>query len=68
MERTTPNARAAIAGSIKPTRPTERTALYARVIGLSEREGDLLHHLVSCSDTRERAERLYMSEKALLRC
>lgn len=61
MEGSTP-ASASIAVSIEPTRPTERTALYARVVGLTERESELLHQLVGGSDTRELAQRLYMSE------
>lgn len=33
-----------------------------RWVGLTERESELLHHLVGGSDTRELAQRLYMSE------
>ncbi|MPY95374.1 MAG: LuxR family transcriptional regulator [Acidimicrobiia bacterium] len=51
-----------IAVSIEPTPPAERTALYARVIGLSDREAELLGHLVAGSDTRELARRLFVSE------
>ena len=53
---------AAIAVSIEPTTPAERTALYARVAGLSEREAELLAHLIGGSDTRELARRLFVSE------
>lgn len=51
-----------IAVSIEPTPPVERTALYARVLGLSERETELLHHLVGGTDTHELARRLFLSE------
>lgn len=50
-----------IAVSIEPTAPAERTALYARVVGLSKREEELLQHLVAGCDTRELAQRLYLS-------
>ena len=53
---------ASIAVSIEPTPPTERAALYARVAGLSERESELLTLLVAGSDTRELAERLFVSQ------
>ena len=52
----------AIAVSIELTPPTERSALYARVVGLSERESELMQHLVGGSDTRELAHRLFVSE------
>ena len=61
MEGSTPGS-GSIAVSIEPTRPTERTALYARVVGLTEREAELLRHLVGGSGTRELAQHLYMSE------
>jgi DNA-binding CsgD family transcriptional regulator len=51
-----------IAVSIELTRPNERSALYARVAGFTERESELLHHLVGGSDTRALADRLFMSE------
>lgn len=53
---------ASIAVSIEPTPPTERAALYARVAGLTERESELLMHLVAGNDTRELAQRLFVSE------
>jgi DNA-binding CsgD family transcriptional regulator len=53
---------ASIAVSIEPTPPTERAALYARIAGLSERESELLTHLVAGADTRELAKRLFVSE------
>jgi DNA-binding CsgD family transcriptional regulator len=54
--------RASIAVTMEPTPPAERTALYARVTGLSERETELLGHLVGGSDTHELARRLFVSE------
>jgi DNA-binding CsgD family transcriptional regulator len=53
---------ASIAVSIELTRPTERAELYARVVGLSEREAELLHHLVGGNDTREIGRRMFVSE------
>lgn len=61
MEGSAPG-RASIAVSIEATRPAERTALYARVVGLTEREAELLHHLVGGSDTRELAQHLFVSQ------
>ena len=51
-----------IAVSIEPTPPAERTTLYGRGVGLSERETELLHHLVGGSDTREIAGWMFVSE------
>jgi DNA-binding CsgD family transcriptional regulator len=53
---------ATIAVSIELTRPTERAELYARVAGLSERESELLHHLIGGHDTRAIARRMFVSE------
>jgi DNA-binding CsgD family transcriptional regulator len=52
----------AIAVSIEPTPPAERLDLYARVIGLTVREAELLRALASGSSTRELAARLFVSE------
>lgn len=52
----------AIAVSIEQTPPTGRSELFARVIGLSERESELLQHLVSGNDTRELARLMFLSE------
>ena len=51
-----------IAVSIEPATAAQRAALYARVVGLTERETQLLHHLVAGHDTRELARRLFLSE------
>jgi DNA-binding CsgD family transcriptional regulator len=53
---------ASIAVSIEPTPPAARAGLYARVVGLSERESELVHHLVGGHDTREIARRMFVSE------
>ncbi|MGQ0830334.1 MAG: helix-turn-helix transcriptional regulator [Microthrixaceae bacterium] len=50
-----------IAVSIEPTPPTERTALFARVIGLTDKETELVTHLVAGADTSELARRLFVS-------
>lgn len=62
IERVSSVETATIAVSIEPTPPVERTALYGRVVGLSERESELLQHLVEGNDTRGLAQRLFMSE------
>ena len=62
IERGSSAGPATIAVSIEPTPPVERTELYSRVVGLSDRESELLHHLVGGSDTRQLAQRLYVSE------
>jgi DNA-binding CsgD family transcriptional regulator len=59
---TSSDGAASIAVSIEPTPPAERTALYARVFGLTERERELLQHLVGGCNTRELARRMYLSE------
>jgi DNA-binding CsgD family transcriptional regulator len=52
----------AIAVSIELTPPADRSGLYASVAGLSDRETELLHQLVGGADTRELAQRLFISE------
>jgi DNA-binding CsgD family transcriptional regulator len=52
----------AIAVGIEPTPPAERTTLYARVVGLTTREAELLGHLVGGGDTHELAARLHLSQ------
>ncbi len=51
-----------IAVTIEETSPPERVTLFARAFGLSPREGELLGHLVSGTDTRELARRMFLSE------
>jgi len=42
--------------------PAERTAVFGRAFGLSAREAELLSHLVTGSDTRRIAQRMFLSE------
>jgi len=51
-----------VAVSVVPTPPAERADLYARVLGLTGRESELLGLLVAEADTRELARRLFVSE------
>jgi DNA-binding CsgD family transcriptional regulator len=51
-----------IAVTIEETSPPERVALFARAFGLSARENELPGHLVSGTDTRELARRMFLSE------
>lgn len=60
--RMVPPGQGSIAVSIEPATPAERTSLYGRVVGLTEREAELLLHLVAGHDTRELARRLFLSE------
>jgi len=57
-----PTGATGIAVSIEPTSATGRAELFARVHGLSERESELLGHLVAGSDTREVARLMFLSE------
>lgn len=51
----------AIAVTVEPTPPTQRSELFARVIGLSARQAELLGHLVAGADTRELAGLMVLS-------
>ena len=51
-----------IAVTIEETSPDQRVSLFAKSSLLSPREGDVLRHLVSGSDTRQLAQRLFISE------
>ena len=51
-----------IAISIEPTTAFDRASLYARVAGLTGRESELLHHLVTGHDTRAIALAMFVSE------
>ncbi|MEO8265384.1 MAG: helix-turn-helix transcriptional regulator [Ilumatobacteraceae bacterium] len=51
-----------IAVSIEIAAPGERTSIYTRVAGLSEREGEVLRHLVTGRDTRGAAAQMFVSE------
>lgn len=52
----------AIAVSIEASTPRERSAIYARVFGLSARETDVLEVLATGADSRTAAARLFVSE------
>jgi DNA-binding CsgD family transcriptional regulator len=65
MEGAGPVEATTIAVSIEPTGPTERTTLFSRVAGLTDRESELLQHLVGGADTRALAQRLYVSENTV---
>lgn len=51
-----------IAVSIEQASPQERLALFSRASGLTAREAELLHYLVTGGDTRELASRMVVSE------
>jgi DNA-binding CsgD family transcriptional regulator len=57
-----PTGTTGIAISIEPTSAPGRAELFARLIGLSERESELLGHLVAGSDTRQIAHLMFLSE------
>ena len=54
-----------IAVSIEPTSPVERTSLYVWACGLSAREAKLVTHLATGADTREVAQRMFLSENTI---
>jgi len=58
----TQHGSSSIAVSIELATPAERTDLYARVAGLSDREIEVLALLVNGVDTRSVADRLFMSQ------
>jgi DNA-binding NarL/FixJ family response regulator len=51
-----------IAVTIETSSPAERTEVFARALGLSAREAELLAHLVAGADTRHIAEKMCLSE------
>jgi cold shock CspA family protein/DNA-binding NarL/FixJ family response regulator len=51
-----------LAITIEETAPAERVSLFTRAFGFSSREAELLGHLMSGSDTREVAARMFLSE------
>jgi DNA-binding CsgD family transcriptional regulator len=57
-----PAGQSNIAVTIEETSPTERVSLFGRAFGLSARETELLGHLVTGTDTRELARRMFLSE------
>ncbi|MFN0026732.1 MAG: LuxR C-terminal-related transcriptional regulator [Acidimicrobiales bacterium] len=54
-----------IAVSIEPTSPTERTSLFTQAHGLSARETELLNELAAGADTRQIAQRMFLSENTI---
>ncbi len=57
-----PSGEQNIAVTIEETSPIERVSLFGRAFGLSAREIELLGHLVTGTDTRELARRMFLSE------
>lgn len=51
-----------IAVTLEPSTPAERGELFARSHALTERETELLDHLVAGADTRSVASRMFVSE------
>jgi DNA-binding CsgD family transcriptional regulator len=51
-----------IAVTIEEASPAKRVSLYGRAFGLSAREIELLGHLMTGTDTRELARRMFLSE------
>jgi DNA-binding CsgD family transcriptional regulator len=51
-----------IAVTIEETPAAERAAIFARACGLTKRETELLNHLVTGTDTKEVAQRMFVSE------
>lgn len=54
-----------IAVTIEPTSPAERMSLFVRATGLSAREAELLTHLATGADTRQVAQRMFLSENTV---
>ena len=54
-----------IAVSIEPAAPDDRVAVFAPACGLSPRETQLLHHLVTGASTRDLARHLFVSENTV---
>ena len=54
-----------IAVSIEPAAPYDRVAVFAPACGLSPRETQLLHHLVTGASTRDIARQMFVSENTV---
>jgi DNA-binding CsgD family transcriptional regulator len=61
LEEALPPSRRDIAVTIEESTPTERISVFTRSSGFSDRETELVGHLVAGSDTREVAERMNLS-------
>ena len=57
-----PTGQQSIAVTIERASPAERMSLFGRAHGLSVREREVLHHLMTGSDTRDVARRMFLSE------
>lgn len=62
MDTALPAAERDIAVSIEPAPPHDRAAVFAQACGLSPRETQLLHHLVTGASTRDLARHMFVSE------
>jgi DNA-binding CsgD family transcriptional regulator len=62
---TRPAAGHDIAVSIEPAAPNDRAVVFARACGLSPRETQLLHHLLTGAGTRDLARHLFVSENTV---
>lgn len=51
-----------IAVTIERATGADRMAIFVRAFGLSDRERELLAHLAAGADTREVAQRMFLSE------
>ena len=51
-----------IAVSIEPAAPDDRVAVFARASGLTPRETELLHHLVTGASTQDITRQMFVSE------
>jgi DNA-binding NarL/FixJ family response regulator len=60
-----PVAEQDIAVTIEATTPAERMSLFARACGLSTREQELLDQLIVGADTRDIAQRMFLSENTV---
>jgi DNA-binding CsgD family transcriptional regulator len=54
-----------IAVTIEQSSPSERAGMFARAYGLSRRESELLGLIVTGSDTRELASRMFVSDNTV---
>lgn len=54
-----------IAVSIEPATAHDRVLVFARACGLTPRETQLLHHLVTGADTRDLARHMFVSENTV---
>jgi DNA-binding CsgD family transcriptional regulator len=65
LEAARPLSERDIAVSIEPAAPHDRVLIFARACGLSPRETQLVHHLVTGADTRDLARHMFVSENTV---